>query len=504
MKLSVVIPTCHEPLEMIAAAIDSALDQTLAPDCVVVMEDGPRDGLPELVLPYLDRTDVHVILIRLPENVGPLLARRAGIAATASEYVAFNDGDDTSERDRFQRQIEYLDAHPSCGVVSVGMHDDRGYTIRGPATRDALLRSNCLDGGPCMFRREAYDQTGGFDGLASWVPNFNAKSFRLAEDYALWLQIAAEGWSVYRIPDVLYQRHCHDNQLTRNNVAKCQEATATLQRAVRRIWTDRESLPIKPRIDVARAVVTSIDANYYWFLSSQFLPSLRESARFDGEIIVCDYGMTGDQIRDLERDDVTVVSCHRDEGVILPILRLRDFASVAEARPNARLLTVDGGDVFFQAPLDELFCRDGLVCATEFRPKTLRECRAMLGWVPKTHTFGRLIADQLVDGPAINAGMLYGPSAVIAEYLRWAYKACTSGEFSGIAGADQWALTWAARTSKFPISWAGNNRWNYTLCCVRPDVRNGRVYDLSGAPIPIVHKDGKSYPSLRWEPNIAH
>lgn len=75
---------------MVCRAICSALDQTLAPTEVIVVDDGTPQPIPLKALP----DDKRVHLIRLEANLGPAAARNAGIAVAKGEWIAFLDSDD--------------------------------------------------------------------------------------------------------------------------------------------------------------------------------------------------------------------------------------------------------------------------------------------------------------------------------------------------------------------------------------------------------------------------
>ena len=227
--LSVVIPTYHTPPDMLRRAVDSILRQTYTAFDLFVIEDGNQPDVPETLADYADK---RLHLIRLPHNSGPLLARRAGIEASRSEFVAFQDADDESEPTRLEKQLDYMRHNPRHAVCTVTMRDDDGFVTHSQCNRDSVLNTyNSLHGGPCMFRREAYDQTGGIDALAEWVPNWHAMN--LGEDYALWLQFLAAGWDCGRVDELLYRRHRPPTSLTKSSGKKCDENGAKLRELIK-------------------------------------------------------------------------------------------------------------------------------------------------------------------------------------------------------------------------------------------------------------------------------
>lgn len=107
MKISVVIPTFNRA-DRIARAVRSALEQTLAPAEVIVVDDGSTDLTRRVLSPFIGR-----IRYLLTPNGGVSRARNTGIAACRSEWVAFLDSDDVWHREKL--------VHQSLCVSATGM-----------------------------------------------------------------------------------------------------------------------------------------------------------------------------------------------------------------------------------------------------------------------------------------------------------------------------------------------------------------------------------------------
>lgn len=90
--VTVVVPVFNDE-ETIAAALDSALAQTLAEIEIVVVDDASTDRTADIVSEYAAR-DGRLRLVRQIENMSGFQARRAGILAARAPYVLFLDGDD--------------------------------------------------------------------------------------------------------------------------------------------------------------------------------------------------------------------------------------------------------------------------------------------------------------------------------------------------------------------------------------------------------------------------
>lgn len=105
--VSTIIPT-YEAGEFLLEAVESALDQTLQGQQIIVVDDGSTDGTSERIKPYLDRIEY----IRFEENKGPGAARNAGIRAARGRYIALLDSDDLWMPERLEKMVVFMDTHP--------------------------------------------------------------------------------------------------------------------------------------------------------------------------------------------------------------------------------------------------------------------------------------------------------------------------------------------------------------------------------------------------------
>jgi len=88
-RFSIVV-TSYNQQEFIAAAVESALNQSLHPAEVIVVDDGSTDGSAEL----LKRYEKTARVVLRPTNEGAIAARNYGAAIAHGDYVIFLDGDD--------------------------------------------------------------------------------------------------------------------------------------------------------------------------------------------------------------------------------------------------------------------------------------------------------------------------------------------------------------------------------------------------------------------------
>jgi glycosyltransferase involved in cell wall biosynthesis len=145
--VATVIATYRRP-GPVAAAVHSALAQTVADQTVIVVDDG-GGGLPELP------EDPRLTVVSLSRNVGIAgVVRNIGIRLTESRYVAFLDDDNLWEPDHLRQALDVLEAEDGPAGVYTALRRVRpdGADLdvlsvpfdRRRAAREAFLDTNAF------------------------------------------------------------------------------------------------------------------------------------------------------------------------------------------------------------------------------------------------------------------------------------------------------------------------------------------------------------------------
>ena len=206
----------------------------LHPRPVVLVDNASSDGTPERVA----RTFPDVAVIRLPQNAGAV-ARNAGVRASTTPYVAFADDDSWWEPGSLDRAADLLDSGPGIGLLAarvlVGQHGDVDPVCTEMAT--SALGTRPGEPGPrvlgfiacgAVVRRSAYLAAGGFDPV----------TFFAGEEERLALDLAAQGWALCYVPDVV-ARHLpstsRDVGARHVRIARNEVLTAVMRRPSREV-----------------------------------------------------------------------------------------------------------------------------------------------------------------------------------------------------------------------------------------------------------------------------
>ena len=158
--VSVVIPA-YNAATTLPATLDSVLAQTYPHVEIIVVDDGSRDGTPEVLARYAPR----VRGIR-QANGGLAAARNTGLAAAQGQFIALLDADDLCEPERIGAQVAFMAARPD--VVLSGTEfscfDDNG-VVAGRFARQYYSRLGGAANGAAAFFGEAASVN-----VAPWLP----------------------------------------------------------------------------------------------------------------------------------------------------------------------------------------------------------------------------------------------------------------------------------------------------------------------------------------------
>jgi glycosyltransferase involved in cell wall biosynthesis len=172
------------------AFVSSVDEQTLRPDDVVLVQDGPLpDALRETCEELAAVSPVPVNLVRLERNVGLGPALDHGLEACAYDVVARMDADDISRPRRFELQLPLIaDGADIVGSALMEFVDDVEDVVqtRIPPLDPEWIRSAVRFRDPfnhptVVYRRSMVQKVGGYQDLP------------LMEDYLLFARMLAEG-----------------------------------------------------------------------------------------------------------------------------------------------------------------------------------------------------------------------------------------------------------------------------------------------------------------------
>jgi glycosyltransferase involved in cell wall biosynthesis len=221
-EVAVIIPA-HNPGPFLERALESVLTQTFTDWEAVVVDDGSREDLT-----WVRDVDARVRLI-VQAGRGPSGARNTAIAATSGPLVAFLDADDLWMPAKLDTQLTRLRECPGTNLVDTDFEqvDGTGTRIGAGYTGHHRTYLDLLGGcGIClstvMLRRQALEAVGPFD-----------PTLRAAQDWDMWLRVAALGPVNLRVEEVLCQYRVHAGGLSHDYAGTFIAGTRVLRKHLR-------------------------------------------------------------------------------------------------------------------------------------------------------------------------------------------------------------------------------------------------------------------------------
>lgn len=157
-KVSVLMPIYNTPLNHLAEAIESILQQTFTDFEFLIVNDSPDNvDLDNLVQNFNDK---RIRYFKNEKNQGLEFSTNFLIKQARGEYLAIFDHDDISLPERLEKEVVFLDANPDHGMVS-GQFEVFGvesWVSQNPLSdteiKELLKTTSCVSHTSLMIRTE--------------------------------------------------------------------------------------------------------------------------------------------------------------------------------------------------------------------------------------------------------------------------------------------------------------------------------------------------------------
>jgi glycosyltransferase involved in cell wall biosynthesis len=200
-RISVIIPAFNA-VRFIAEALQSVAEQTVAPNEVIVVDDGSTDGTGALAAGF------HGVSLITTPNRGVSAARNTAVEAASGDVLAFLDADDTWVATKLELQRDALERERDLGMAFCHLL----FRLEGSAPRwmrsvDLENPTAALIPSAWMIRSDVWRRVGPLD-----------ETLRSSEDVD-WIARAQDmGITKTILPEVLLYRRVHDANLSENVV----------------------------------------------------------------------------------------------------------------------------------------------------------------------------------------------------------------------------------------------------------------------------------------------
>lgn len=199
-KISVImgIYNCEATL---SEAIDSIISQTYTNWELIMCDDGSTDETYKVAELYRVQYPQKIKLLRNTRNMKLSYTLNQCLGAASGELIARMDGDDVSDCERLQKQVDYLQSNPEIHLVGTSMQcfDDSGrHSIRVPVKNPNPL--TLRDRTP-FFHATIMTYKWVYDALGGYSDDPHAER---TEDIELWFRFFNQGFKGANMDEVLY------------------------------------------------------------------------------------------------------------------------------------------------------------------------------------------------------------------------------------------------------------------------------------------------------------
>lgn len=200
----------NDRLEFVKLAVESILSQTYNDFDFYVQYDGPIRLEVDEFLSGLD--DKRVKIQKRAENKGLAQSLNDLLAIVMPmdyKYIARMDADDISLPERFEKQMEYFEAHPELEclgtwAIEITSNGEEYYRKQMPESNEAcldLFRKRDPMIHPTVMFRKSYIEKAGVYALDTFF----------GEDTMMWAQGFAAGCKFGNVPEYLFKFRLDDN-----------------------------------------------------------------------------------------------------------------------------------------------------------------------------------------------------------------------------------------------------------------------------------------------------
>jgi glycosyltransferase involved in cell wall biosynthesis len=208
-----IIICCHNAAPFIRQAIESCLNQNRPAQKLVVIDDASTDGSVAVMDQYTRAGAMELIQNR--HRQGRAISVNRAFETVKTKYIALLDADDVAMPGRFERQVEFMEAHPRIGCSSS--------FVRYINTVGTRIASGVLS---LLTERDLENHLSAGEPIGLFAPavilraevvknpalRFRA-AFWPADDIDLWNRIAEAGWQVLAQPEFLTAYRIHSSSI---------------------------------------------------------------------------------------------------------------------------------------------------------------------------------------------------------------------------------------------------------------------------------------------------
>lgn len=208
--------------KLLKKSIESIVNQSYKDWEFIICNDGSNDDTLDCLY-NISKMDERIKIISYDINKGLNNALNTCLKLASGEYIARQDDDDYSDKERLKRETEFLDNNLDYAIVGTlaNVCNDEGkwgeYIVEEEPTKNSFLWNSPFIHPSVMIRAEVYRAVNGYR---------ISKETRRCEDYDMFMRMYALGFKGYNIQEKLYNYRFinHSNKKYRSMKYRVDEA----------------------------------------------------------------------------------------------------------------------------------------------------------------------------------------------------------------------------------------------------------------------------------------
>ena len=183
-KVSALMPVYNSNLAYLKETIESVLNQTFSDFEFLILNDSPQNLELENFILQFAKKDERIKYFKNPRNLGISGSRNKLTSLAKGEFLAVIDHDDISVKERFEKEVAFLEANEEVGVVG-GYYEDMAtkniwkFPIQSADIKIGLMSYNAISHASIMIRKSILEQSRGVRYNAFYSP---CEDFKLCCD----------------------------------------------------------------------------------------------------------------------------------------------------------------------------------------------------------------------------------------------------------------------------------------------------------------------------------
>ena len=188
--------------------MDSVENQTFKDYEFLIINDGSTDNSLDILREYAQK-DERIRLVD-QDNIGLTRSLNKGIVLAKGAYIARQDADDLSKKNRLATQLNYFETFPDVNLVGSNSEDyfddlgkmhEWGYFPEN-ILKDIVFKRTPFPHSTAMMRTSVVRDLGGYN-----------ESYETTQDAELWMRFAKKG-RILMCPETLIERHIHSQSIS--------------------------------------------------------------------------------------------------------------------------------------------------------------------------------------------------------------------------------------------------------------------------------------------------